>query len=95
MADQVGSSTMAGHAGTGSPLSPATAGGAAVVPHEGAHHRGRPVSWVAVSIIMAGFLAGGLGLILGPAWWLFWVGAGLAVVGAFLALATDIFQDWY
>ena len=36
---------------------------------------GRPVSWVAVSIIMAGFLAGGLGLVFGPTWWLFWAGA--------------------
>ena len=36
---------------------------------------GRPVSWVAVSIIMAGFLVGGLGLVFGPTWWLFWAGA--------------------
>jgi hypothetical protein len=59
---------------------------------------GRTVSWVAVSIIMAGFLAGGLALVFGhhgPTWWLFWVGAGMAAVGALLALATDIFEDWY
>jgi hypothetical protein len=66
----------------------------------GAHavFHGRPVSWVAVSIIMAGFVAGGLALIFGhhgPTWWLFWVGAGMAVVGSLLALATDIFEDWY
>jgi hypothetical protein len=63
-----------------------------------ATYHGRPVSWVAVSLIMAGFLAGGLALIFGhhgPTWWLFWVGAGMAVVGALLALATDIFEDWY
>jgi hypothetical protein len=56
---------------------------------------GRPVSWVAVSIITAGFIAGGLGLCVGPTWWLFWAGAGLAAVGALLALATHIFEDWY
>ena len=56
---------------------------------------GRPVSWVAVSIIMAGFLAGGLGLVFGPTWWLFWVGAGAAIVGGLLALGTHIFDDWY
>jgi hypothetical protein len=56
---------------------------------------GRPVSWVAVSIIMAGFLAGGLGLIFGPIWWLFWVGVAAAVVGGLLALGTRIFDDWY
>jgi hypothetical protein len=56
---------------------------------------GRTVSWVAVSIIMAGFLAGGLGLIFGPTWWVFWAGCGAAVVGGLLALGTHIFEDWY
>jgi hypothetical protein len=56
---------------------------------------GRPVSWVAVSIIMVGFLVGGLALVFGPTWWLFWVGLGLAAVGGLLALATNIFEDWY
>ena len=53
------------------------------------------MSWVAVSIIMAGFLAGGLGLVLGPTWWLFWAGGALVVVGGLLALGTHIFEDWY
>jgi hypothetical protein len=56
---------------------------------------GRPVSWVAVSIIMAGFVTGGLGLVFGPTWVAFWVGLGLAVVGGLLALSTNIFDDWY
>ena len=56
---------------------------------------GRPVSWVAVSIIMVGFLMGGLALVFGPTWWLFWVSLGLAGMGALLALATGIFNDWY
>jgi hypothetical protein len=56
---------------------------------------GRPVSWVTVSIIMVGFLAGGLGLILGPTCWLFWAGAAAAVIGGLLALGTHIFDDWY
>ena len=59
-------------------------------------YHGRPVSWVAVSIIMAGFLVGGLGLVFGPTWWLFWVGRGdrrrRRPAGA---LATNIFDDWY
>jgi hypothetical protein len=58
-------------------------------------YHGRTVSWVAVSIIMAGFLVGGLGLIFGPTWWLFWVGAGATIVGGLLALGTHIFDDWY
>ena len=66
------------------------AGGAAP-----ASHHGRPVSWVAVSTMMVAFLIGGLGLVLGPRWWLFWVGVGLCAVGGLLALATNIFEDWY
>ncbi len=56
---------------------------------------GRTVSWVAVSIVMVGFLAGGLGLIFGPTWWVFWVGGAVAVIGGLLALGTRIFEDWY
>jgi len=56
---------------------------------------GRTVSWVAVSIIMAGFLAGGLGLVLGPSWSLFWAGGAMVVIGGLLALGTHIFDDWY
>jgi hypothetical protein len=56
---------------------------------------GRPASWVAVSTIMVGFLTGGLGLVFGPTWWAFWLGLGLAAVGGLLALAINIFEDWY
>jgi hypothetical protein len=54
---------------------------------------GRAVSWTAVSIIMVGFVVGGLGLVFGPNWVTFWVGVGMAV--GLLALATNIFEDWY
>jgi hypothetical protein len=56
---------------------------------------GRVVSWVAVSIIMVAFLIGGLALVFGPTWWLFYASVGLAVVGGLIALATNIFEDWY
>jgi hypothetical protein len=56
---------------------------------------GRSVSWVAVSLIMIAFLIGGLALVFGPTWWLFWASLGLAVVGLLLALGTGIFDDWY
>jgi hypothetical protein len=71
---------------------PQTPGTPVAYPH--AFH-GRPVSWVAVGSIMAGFLTGGLGLILGPVWPAFWIGAGLAVLGVLLALSTNTFDDWY
>jgi hypothetical protein len=56
---------------------------------------GRTVSWVAVTLICAAFLAGGLALVVGPTWWLFWVALGVAVLGGLLALGTGIFDDWY
>lgn len=74
---------------------PAAAGGRAHG-HDGsreANHRGRPASWVAILTIIAGFLVGGLGLVLGPTWWLFWAGVGIAAVGGILALVVDVFAD--
>jgi hypothetical protein len=65
-------------------------------PHPSFH--GRRVSWVAVSIIMAGFLVGGLSLIFGshgPTWWLFWAAVGVSVVGVLMMVATNTFEDWY
>jgi len=90
MADQPSSGIVAGQPAEGGQLSHTAAGGPAT-----ASHHGRPVSWVAVSIIMAGFLVGGFGLILGPTWWLFWTGIAMVGVGGLMALATDIFSDWY
>jgi hypothetical protein len=90
MSDQPGSGMVAGHAAERGQLSPVTEGRPVTV-----SHHGRPVSWVAVGIMMVAFLVGGLGLILGPTWWLFWVGVGMCAVGGLLALATHIFDDWY
>jgi hypothetical protein len=58
-------------------------------------YHGRPVSWIAVSIIMIGFVMGGFGLVFGPTWWAFWTGAGVAVLGLLVALVTNTFEDWY
>ena len=61
--------------------------------HE-AHH-GRPASWVAVSIMIVGFIVGGIALPLGPVWWLFWTGVGIVAIGGIFALSVHIFDDWY
>ena len=95
MTDQVGSGMVAGHAAEDGQFSPAVAVGAEEARAAQPHHHGRPVSWVAVSIMMAAFLVGGFGLILGPTWWLFWVGVGMCAVGGLLALSINIFDDWY
>ncbi len=58
-------------------------------------HYGRPISWVAVSIIIIGFITGGIAMMVGPVWWLFWVGAGIVVIGGIFALSGGILDDWY
>jgi hypothetical protein len=90
MADQAGHGAVADVPAGSGVISPATAPEGAA---ESFH--GRPVSWVAVSIIMVGFLVGGLGLVFGPAWWAFWTGVAVSAVGGLLALSTGIFDDWY
>ena len=91
MADQAASSAMADAGDTG-----ARGLDAQIAPsyvHE-AHH-GRPASWVAVSIIIVGFIIGGIALPVGPVWWLFWLGVGIVVVGGIFALSVHILDDWY
>ena len=60
-----------------------------------ASQHGRPTSWVATSIIIVGFIVGGIALCIGPAWWLFWTGAGIVVLGALFGAATHMMDDWY
>ena len=91
MADQAGAGAVAGLPPEGGQAVTVSAGGD--VAHQPVH--GRPVSWAAVSTIVAGFIVGGFGLMIGPTWWLFWAGAGLAAAGGLLGLATNIFDDWY
>jgi hypothetical protein len=99
MADQAGSQIVTGStvpAGGGAdPGVARTEPGALPDPgHQHASFHGRPVSWVAVSIIVAGFLLGGLSLVF-TFWTGFWVGVGVVVLGALLAAGTNMFEDWY
>lgn len=63
--------------------------------HTHAPHYGRPTSWMAVSIIIVGFVIGGIAMVAGPAWWLFWAGAGTVVIGGTYAAGVRMFDDWY
>ncbi|HEX6471181.1 MAG TPA: HGxxPAAW family protein [Streptosporangiaceae bacterium] len=56
-------------------------------------HAGRPRSWFAVGVMLVGFALGGVGLVVGPSWPLFWAGVAIAAVGGFLALAVGILSD--
>lgn len=91
-------------AGTAAGASTSAAGGQDIVPfisqvpgtpvHFPTFH-GRPVSWFAVSLIMVAFVIGGLALVFGPTWWLFWAALGLAVAGLLIAMSIGIMDDWY
>jgi hypothetical protein len=109
MAQQFGPGTASGAVTPASGATAVTAGAASgggeeIVPfvsqvpgtpvHFPAFH-GRAISWFAVSLIMVAFVIGGLALVFGPTWWLFWVGVALAGVGALLGLAVGVFDDWY
>jgi hypothetical protein len=94
LAAEVGGAGPGGNTGQGTVA--ATANVAQLGPYPAFH--GRKISWVAVSIVMLGFLVGGLALVVGhngSIWWLFWTGAGLAVLGLLITLVTNTFEDWY
>lgn len=60
------------------------------------HSSGKPMSWVAITIIVIGFIVGGVAMVPHPTWWAFWLGAGIAVVGCLMTLFTKTFSDdWY
>jgi hypothetical protein len=56
------------------------------------HIQARPVSWAVVVLVCAGFLVAGIALIASEPW-LFFVGAGLIVVGVVLGSATHAMAD--
>lgn len=55
-------------------------------------HGGRASSWLAVTVMLIGFIVGGVGMTMAT-WTLIWIGVGLVVVGGILALVFDIFTD--
>jgi hypothetical protein len=56
-------------------------------------HAGRPSSWIAVAVVVAGFVLGGVGLVTGPSWTLFWIGVGVVVVGGLALVLVGAFSD--
>jgi hypothetical protein len=64
--------------------------------HAQEHNPGKPMSWVAVAVIIIGFIVGGVAMVPRPTWWAFWLGAGIALVGCLMTLFAKTFSDdWY
>lgn len=85
---------------TGTVQPAGAAGAAAVHSAQGVqhleHNSGRPVSWVGVTIAIIGSIIGGIAFVPQLHWWLFWVGAGVMIVGLLvLAFARTFSTDWY
>ncbi|MFI6320408.1 HGxxPAAW family protein [Nonomuraea sp. NPDC050556] len=55
-------------------------------------HGGRASSWLAVTVMLLGFIVGGVGLTAASTA-MIWVGVGIVVVGGILALVFDIVSD--
>jgi hypothetical protein len=91
---------VAEHATTGTVEGP---GGTAAQPVVGAahdleHFSGRPISWFGTGVVCAGSVVGAIPFFFTHPiwWWLFWVGAGITVVGCLvLAFAKTMSEDWY
>lgn len=46
-----------------------------------AHHGNTPAAWTGVTIMLIGWVVGGIGLVTGPNWVLFWIGVALQPIG--------------
>jgi hypothetical protein len=63
------------------------------------HNPGRPISWVGTSVVVVGFIIGGISFPIAnpaPQWTLFWVGTAIAVVGCLILFFSKAMNtDWY
>ena len=54
-----------------------------------AHHGNTPAAWTAVTLVLLGFCLGGLALVIGPNWPLFWIGVALGPIGGLAGLVMS------
>ena len=60
------------------------------------HNPGRPIAWVGTTVVIIGFIIGGIAFVPEPNWILFWVASGIAIVGCLILLFSKAMNtDWY
>lgn len=65
-------------------------------PHSSGHNPGRPISWVGTSVVIVGFIIGGIAMVPSPHWLFFWISAGVAIIGCLILLfSRAMHTDWY
>ena len=65
-------------------------------PHAEEHFSGRPISWIGTSVVIIGFIIGGIAFVPAPHWTIFWIGTAVAIVGCLtLLFAKTMNEDWY
>ena len=53
-------------------------------------------SWVGTSVVIIGFVIGGIAFVPSPHWLFFWIGAAVAIIGCFILLfSRAMHTDWY
>ena len=63
--------------------------GTSGAPHKHVHHGRTLAAWVGTLLALAAFVLGGIGLVLGPNWAMFWTAVALVVVAL---IATVVLQ---
>jgi hypothetical protein len=63
-----------------------------LVTHGPGHPHGKPASWVAIAVMLAAFLTGGLSIIF-HLWWLMWTCLGIIAVAGIAAMSVGIMND--
>ena len=60
------------------------------------HNSGRPISWVGTSVVIVGFIIGGIAFVPTPHWLFFWIGTAVAIIGCLILLfSRAMHTDWY
>ena len=59
-------------------------------PHKHVHHGRTVAAWTGSVIAMAAFVLGGIAMVIGPNWVLFWIAVAMLIVGAIAAKVLQV-----